>query len=71
MSLFKEEEPQPIEILGKELRCPVCNNHLFFTRQAQLNTAIASFFNLDWANRSATCFVCAKCTHISWFLGEE
>ena len=30
MNLFKEEEPQPIEILGKELRCPVCTNHLFF-----------------------------------------
>ena len=70
MSLFKEEEPQPVEVLGNELKCPVCNNQLFWTRKAQLNTAIATFFNLDWANRSATCFVCSECTHISWFLGE-
>jgi len=70
MSLFQEEEPQPVEVLGNELKCPVCSNKLFWTRKAQLNTAIATFFNLDWANRSATCFVCSKCTHISWFLGE-
>lgn len=70
MSLFKEEEPQPVEVLGKELKCPVCSNQLFWSRKAQLNTAIASFFNLDWANRSATCFICSECTHISWFLGE-
>jgi len=70
MSLFKEEEPQPVEVLGNELKCPVCGNQQFWTRRAQLNTAIATFFNLDWANRSATCFVCSECTHILWFLGE-
>lgn len=70
MSFFKEEEPQPVEVLGNELKCPVCSNVMFWTRQAQLNTAIATFFNLDWINRSATCFVCSKCTHILWFLGE-
>jgi hypothetical protein len=70
MSLFQEEEPQPVEVLENELKCPICDNQLFWTRQAQLNTAIATFFNLDWTNRSATCFVCSKCTHISWFLGE-
>lgn len=71
MSLFKQEEPQSIQVIDKELTCPVCSNQLFYSRQAQLNTAVASFFNLDWANRSATCFVCSKCTHISWFLGED
>ena len=71
MSLFEDNDPQPIEVVGKELSCPICNNQLFYTRQAQLNTAVASFFNLDWANRSATCFVCSNCTHILWFLGED
>lgn len=71
MGLFTEEEPQTIEVKGIKLKCPVCNNDLFYTRHAQLNTAVASFFNLDWANRSATCFVCSDCTHISWFLGKE
>ena len=73
MGLFSEEEtaPQPVEIKGHKLRCPVCNNGLFYSRQALLNTAVATFFNLDWANRNATCFVCSDCTHISWFLSEN
>jgi uncharacterized protein YbaR (Trm112 family) len=72
MSLFEENnDPLPYEIKGNKLICPICRNQLFYTRQAQLNTAVASFFNLDWANHSADCFVCSECTHISWFLGEN
>jgi hypothetical protein len=71
MGLFTAEEPQGLEVKGIELKCPVCSNGLFYTRQAQLNTAVASFFNFDWANRSAWCYICANCTHISWFLGED
>ena len=69
MGLFKKAEPQTIEVMGEELNCPICRNNLFWTRSAQLNTSVATFFNLDWANKSATCFVCSNCTHISWFLG--
>jgi predicted nucleic-acid-binding Zn-ribbon protein len=69
MGLFKKAEPQTIEVMGEELKCPICRNNLFWTRSAQLNTSVATFFNLDWANKSATCFVCSNCTHISWFLG--
>lgn len=69
MSLFKENEPESVEVAGKPLECPICSNTLFYTRRAQLNSAVATFFNLDWTNRSATCFVCSNCTHISWFLG--
>lgn len=68
MGLFTKEEAQTVEVKGHVLTCPVCGNVLFYKRSAQLNTAVASFFNLDWANHSATCFVCANCTHISWFL---
>jgi len=70
MGLFTEDEPESAVIKGYELKCPICSNKLFWTRSAQLNTAAATFFNLDWANKSATCFVCSECTHISWFLGE-
>lgn len=64
-----KQEPQPYQVKGHDLKCPVCNNDLFRTRRVQLNTALATFFNFDWANRSATCFICSNCTHISWFLG--
>lgn len=71
MDLFKKAEPQTISVKGHALKCPVCGNLYFWTRRSQLNTSVATFFNLDWTNRSATCFVCSKCTHISWFLGEN
>ncbi|MEP6675941.1 MAG: hypothetical protein ABJA78_12325 [Ferruginibacter sp.] len=70
MKFFKDEEPQPITVKGHQLNCPVCSNTYFWTRTAQLNKATSTFFHLDWADRSATCFVCSECTHISWFLGE-
>lgn len=69
MKLFQKKTPEPVEIKGQSLICPVCNNRDFWVRNAQLNTSVATFFNLDWANRTATCFVCSECTHISWFLG--
>lgn len=68
MGLFNKKEPETINVAGHALHCPVCSGKLFWRREAQLNTSVASFFNLDWANKSATCFVCAECTHISWFL---
>lgn len=69
MGLFKRRVPQTVEVKGNQLRCPICDNDLFWTRRAQLNSAVATFFNLDWVNRSATCFVSSDCTHISYFLG--
>lgn len=69
MGLFTKVKPQTIEVKGNALICPVCKGIYFYSREAQLNTAVASFFNLDWANKTATCFVCENCTHISWFLG--
>ncbi|MBI4674890.1 MAG: DNA-binding protein [Chloroflexi bacterium] len=67
MGLFGEQEPQQVEVLGKPLRCHVCGGQEFWQRQAQLNTSLATFFNLDWANPSATCAVCAHCGYIHWF----
>lgn len=66
--MSKRTEPQTVEIKGRLLKCPVCENKLFHTRRAQLNTPVATFFNFDWANKTANCFVCSNCTHISWFL---
>lgn len=52
----------------KPLQCLVCGHDRFRERQAQLNTAAATFFGFDWANRTATCMVCERCSHIHWFL---
>jgi len=69
MGLFKTKEPEVVEVRGNKLVCPICSCDKFWNRNAQLNTSVASFFGLDWANKSATCFVCADCTYIYWFLG--
>ena len=66
----RKTEPQTVEVKGHTLKCPICGTTTFYSRRAQLNTSVATFFNLDWANRQATCFVCSDCTHISWFLGN-
>lgn len=69
MKLFKKPEPQTVAVKGHDLVCPVCANKYFWTRRAQLNRSVSTFFNLDWTDRSATCFVCSNCTYIFWFLG--
>jgi hypothetical protein len=73
MGLFSKEPKKPENILikGNLLKCRICDNSTFYTRQAQLNTAGLSFLDLDWANKSATCYVCSKCTHIEWFLEKN
>lgn len=68
--MFSKSNPETISVKGNELKCTVCGNQYFYSREAQLNTAVATFFNFDWANRTATCFVCSECTHIMWFLGK-
>ncbi len=68
MSLFSKDEPETYEINDRILRCHNCSHDTFWSRRAQLNTAVASFFNLDWANKEATCLVCSQCSYIHWFL---
>jgi hypothetical protein len=68
MSLFKKEAPKQYEANGNQIICQMCRNDYFFVQRSQLNTSLATFFNLDWTNKEATCFVCSECRHIHWFL---
>jgi hypothetical protein len=34
----------------------------------QLHTPGASFWNVEFMNRTATCAICSKCGYIHWFL---
>lgn len=56
------------EIAGLYVTCSHCGGDEFDERSAQLNTAAASFLNLDWANASARVLVCRSCGHLEWFL---
>lgn len=56
------------EIAGKTVACSHCGGEEFEERSGQLNTAGASFLNLDWANTTARVLVCQSCGHLEWFL---
>jgi hypothetical protein len=71
MGLFSRPDPRPQIIGDKPLHCLVCNHDRFYSRDAQLNTAGAELLGFAWANQSATCYVCAECGYIHWFLLDE
>jgi DNA-directed RNA polymerase subunit RPC12/RpoP len=72
MGLFsKDKEPQQVNVKGSRLTCTVCGHNIFKPRKAQLNTKVASLMNLDWANKSAFCYICANCSHMEWFMEEQ
>src|SRR6187399_1995312 len=54
MSMFSKEKPKRVVLRTQaELICSVCDFDLFFERKGQLNTAVASFFGMDWTNPTA------------------
>lgn len=71
MALFGQENPGTVQIKGQPLRCEICGHERFWQREAQLNTAVATFFNFDRANATATCYVCDGCGYIHWFLPQR
>jgi len=70
MGLFSKQskEAETKMVNNRYLSCQYCNHNMFFTRKAQLNTAGMSLLDMDWANKSATCYVCEQCGYIHWFL---
>ncbi len=65
---FKEKSAKQIFVKGKKLKCDICEHDKFIHREAQLNTKAFSMMNIDWANKSANCYVCDNCSNIKWFL---
>jgi hypothetical protein len=66
-----DEDEGRVSVAGRALVCAHCGGDRFDSRSAKLNTTFAELFDLAWANRSATCFVCRGCTRIEWFLGPR
>jgi predicted nucleic-acid-binding Zn-ribbon protein len=57
-----------VRISGKPLTCIVCGNYEYHERKALLNTRSGELFNLAWAEKKATNYICAHCGYIFWFL---
>jgi len=49
----------------------MCSGKEFVAGKAQLNTAVMSFLNFDWANPSAFHYTCTQCGHLIWFAGKR
>ena len=62
------KEAMRITIKRSELVCPICRGDKFWTRETLMNTAGATFFNFEWANKAATNYVCDSCGYVYWFL---
>ena len=58
------------KVAGNTLECPVCRHNEFWTRQTLMNTVGLTFFNLEWANKKATNYVCSNCGNVMWFLPQ-
>ena len=55
-------------VAEQRLTCVVCRHGHFRHRQAQLHSAAASFFNLEWLGPTADCYICSRCGHVHWFI---
>lgn len=62
-----ESEPGRFSLESKSVHCPHCGGADFKAGEAQLNTALATLFKLDWTNKSAAILICASCGQIQWF----
>ena len=71
MGLFGPEEPETVNVLDKRLRCQVCGGETFYSRKAQLHTAVASFLDLEWTAPTCTCVICSRCGYVHWFFPES
>jgi DNA-directed RNA polymerase subunit RPC12/RpoP len=60
--------PQSYDVDGKPVVCHHCGHREFHYRKTLLNTPTMSFLQLDWLNRTAHNYICAKCGHIMWFI---
>jgi transcription elongation factor Elf1 len=68
---FKEGMgPSAYQIAGRTVHCPHCAHEKFVLGRALLNSAGATFLNLDWADPAAATLVCAECGRIEWFAQE-
>jgi hypothetical protein len=68
--LGQASEPTTVDIHNRPLECQFCRHDYFWVHDVQLHTPVASFVNMEFANRTATCAICAKCGYIHWFLPQ-
>lgn len=68
-ALFEEpRDESEVEIGGRQLLCVVCGAGRFQHRRAQLHSAAATFFGVEWMGPNAECYICEGCGYVHWFV---
>ena len=67
LPLASPSTAQSYSAKGRKIVCSHCAPDRFVSREVLLNTAVATFFNVDWLNRSGTALTCVHCGLIQWF----
>ncbi|MFI9291284.1 hypothetical protein [Streptomyces gardneri] len=52
----------------KKVRCLICGGDVFREREVKLNSTGMEFFNMAWANESATGLICRSCGYVHLFV---
>jgi ribosomal protein L37E len=68
MGIFSEDQPKRYEIANKQLICMFCGNDTFHTRTEQLQSPGLTFLDIEWADSTATCFICISCGYLHSFM---
>lgn len=66
--LGSRSEPTTVDIHDRPLQCHVCRHDYFWRHVVQMHTPAATFLNFEWANRLATCCICARCGFVHSFM---
>lgn len=64
-------QSQTLVVNDRAIACPMCGHDRFWTRQTLMNSRGATFLGFDWANRTASNFVCDQCGYVLWFLNKS
>jgi len=55
---------------GRFLSCTVCAGLFFGRREVKMTTTGMTFFDLDWANKSADGAICMRCGYVHAFMAD-
>jgi len=58
---------QRFKAAEKQVACAHCGGVDFTSQEILMNTRAATFFNLDWLNRTASVLICSQCGRLEWF----
>jgi len=65
-----EDIVETIQVNGKNLVCPICDNTTFFTLKGRIVTTAKIRWGYEQLKRPTSCYVCSVCNHITEFLDK-